>query len=135
MRAVLLAVLITGAVVFDDLVLYQHILVPRLPAWHSVPWYWWLFVRGSELLSLVAAGLLVRSVRELLVCSATAAILAAVYSAWAASSGQPGHLKSLEAPIQLWIVSPVAAMGLCVVAIGSVRWLAARLSDHRRHAV
>lgn len=135
MRALLLGALLAGALVLGDLVLYRQLLVPRLPEWQSVPWYWWLLVLTPELAALVIVGLLVRNVRELLSCSAVAAILTAVYSAWAASSGEPGHLKGLEAPIQL-VLTSVAAMCICIVAIGSIRWIAGRaVWGQRRRAV
>lgn len=111
-RAIACGLALRAGVMLGDLVLYQTLVVPRLPRWRSVPLHWWVLVESPILVGALLIGWWRASFKQLLLPSAVAALLTASYLAWAAHTGQPGHFKSLanEAPRQFWLETPVALL-------------------------
>jgi hypothetical protein len=123
MRPIASGVVIAAAVVVADLFLYQTFVVPRLPDWRTVPMHWWGVVGTPIIVAVVVVGFRSATFKQLLVSSLVAAILSAVYLAWAGQTGQPGHLKSLayEAAGQFWLWTPIALIGAFGLLMGLVR--------------
>jgi hypothetical protein len=49
--------------VFSDLVLYETLIVPRLPRWQSVPLVWWALVELPVIVAIIVVGSMTRGVK------------------------------------------------------------------------
>lgn len=105
----LLAITIVSVVLsllLGQQVVYQGLIVPRLPEYQSVPVWWWLGVVGPYYLVCFIVGSKLRTWSEFFIYSIAAMLVSQIYDFTAASLHQPGYLKSfaVESPLYFWTV-------------------------------
>jgi len=86
--AVVLAVFL--GVLGSHQVLYKLLLVPRLPAYHSVPILVWFSLASPVLIAAVLGGMGLRTLREATLTSLPGGVAILAYESWACITMQPG---------------------------------------------
>lgn len=99
-------VLVVLSLLLGQQIIYQGLIVPRLPEHQSVPMWWWLGVVGPYYLVCFIVGSKLRTWYEFFVYSISAVLVSQVYDFMAAGLHQPGYLKSfaVESPLYFWTV-------------------------------
>ena len=125
-RALVRVIALAAAVALADLVLYQMLIVPRLPRWQSVPLVWWALVVAPVVLVILVVGSRAKNLADVFSSGLVAAVFSTLYAAWAAQTRQPGHLKSLalESPLEFWLVAPAVALFAFVLLVGMTHYIA-----------
>jgi len=65
-RAPVNGVMFAAAVALADLVLYQALIVPRLPGWQVVPLVWWALVFAPVGIAILVVGRRTKNLSDLL---------------------------------------------------------------------
>lgn len=132
-NSVLLGSVLAVGVYVGDHLLYRLLVVPRLDAWHSVPFYWWLLVLSPGVLAGVVVGVVSDSFRGVIRSAAFGGAMVALYLLWAAYTHQPGQRKVgvIESPIGFWAESTVA-VAATFSALSSLALLARRAQENAR---
>lgn len=113
---------------------YRFAIIPRLPEWHSVPFWWWLLEFFPLLCSVVLAGTLSRTTREAAVnglCLVVPPV--AILSASGAITGQPVGHDMWVTDVAYWLVVGIQVTVGVFAVIGIER--ITRGLTARRHGV
>jgi hypothetical protein len=99
-------VLLVLSLLLGQQIIYQGLIVPRLPQYQSVPMWWWLGVVGPYYLVCFLVGSKLRAWFEFFIYSIAATLVSQIYDFTAASLHQTGYLKSfaIESPLYFWTV-------------------------------
>ena len=111
-KLVAMAASLVLAMMVSHFLIYKGLIVPRLPNLSRVPFSWWLGAFAPEFLIFIVFGFGLRW-RELLVFSATAALVQQIFRSILVSWEEPGYLKGDEGAIFSWTI------GLVVVSLMS----------------
>ena len=90
---------------------YRVAIIPRLAGWHEIPLAWYPPLVLPVALGFIAAGLVIRGIREVLITASVVALIALL----------PGGHDSAPA------LSVIGSFTITAVVLGAIAWLASRL--------
>jgi hypothetical protein len=136
-RLVLALLLLLIAMVLGRQLIYELLIVPRLPETGSAPGWWWAGLYGPPLLVCILVGTKLKAWLDLLLFSGAAALLGQVYQFVFARGGHSGLLKSyaVEDPVLFWTVGTVMTSVVFLLSFGvgmAIRKLV-KNADKRTH--
>jgi len=113
-----------AAAIVSGQVLYEGLIVPRLPSLNSVPIWWWLAAGSPMAMCALWFGWFARGWRELVIATLAASGGWALYIQWAAFTHQPGQVNQPFAeasPALFWSLglSALWSQLLPIFAIGA----------------
>lgn len=106
-----------GIAMVSHQVLYESLLVPRLPGLRRVPLPWWALVLSPWAVCAIFVSTRVRSAAQLLLAGITGGTVHHLLFTLFAMANRPGHGKALESTswwVKHWLISVVVALFLLI---------------------